>query len=47
MEQQCKISYQFIKSLCDETDVHSTAILLMSQRNVGKYGTQHVGVSKL
>ncbi len=47
MKRQCKISDQFIKSLCDEIDVNSTAILLMSQRNVGTYGTQHVRVSKL
>ncbi len=40
---QCKKSDQFIKSLCDETDVRWVAILLMSQRNVGKYGTQPVG----
>ncbi len=42
-KRQRKTSYQFIKSLCDETVFQSAAILLMSQRNVGKYEAQPVG----
>jgi hypothetical protein len=35
MKQQHKMSDQFIKSLCDETDVHQADILWTSQRNMG------------
>ncbi len=37
-----KSSGQFLKSLCDETCFLKEAMLLMSQRNVGTYGTQPV-----
>ncbi len=46
-EQHCKMSDQFIKSLYDEINGSSSDMLLMSQRNVGTYGSQPVGIIKL
>ncbi len=45
--QQCKTSDQFMNGLRDEickyVDLHQAALLLMSQNNVGTYGTQPLG----
>jgi hypothetical protein len=45
MKSHRKMPNQYLKSLGDETGICLAAMLLMSQRNVGTYGTQDTNLA--
>jgi hypothetical protein len=44
---KAKMSELFIESQCDDMGICKATILLMSQSDVGLYGIQPMGISKL